>query len=193
MSWRTTPEWNRKGFSFLLFEKSRWFKSFVHRWCEEPVCLVSPDQLKKIPNCLLRHWDSRSPVPTRTNTYRRGKTVLSWQQWDKTVLSPVLSRGQKSHLRFCSRDKNHTFFLVALLPRSARRCSCWTAVVDRCRLRQSFCRCRGECRWQRWRQQQSEWAIAPRAGTDANGGGRQQPDDCLAWGLAVLSFESDWY
>ncbi len=37
---------------------------------------------------------------------------MSRTQWDKTVLSPVLSRGQKSHLRFCPGDKNHTFGFV---------------------------------------------------------------------------------
>jgi hypothetical protein len=37
---------------------------------------------------------------------------LSQTQWDKTVLSLVLSRGQKSHLWFSPGDKNHTFFFV---------------------------------------------------------------------------------
>ncbi len=37
-----------------------------------------------------------------------------------TKITPlVLSRGQKSHLWFCPGDKNHTFFLAALLLRLA--------------------------------------------------------------------------
>ena len=166
MSWRTTPVWNRKWFSCLLFEKSRWFKLSVRIWCEEPHLLGQSHSIEKNPKVSAK--TVVVPFPGAQNKPPGQNYFVPDTKGQNSFVpgTTFLFPGQELWILLgWSETKNewlltlHRAFLFSSCSQQ-RRCSCRPAVINcRCLLR-SFCHHRSKCRWQRWCRQQSERAVA---------------------------------